>query len=60
MQRSREKNVKKCLEQLTSSSQLITFRVMQYFGVKKCFTIWGIWVKKDAVFGAASKNVNLP
>jgi hypothetical protein len=46
---------------MPSSAEVMTCRVWQYIGVKTfVFTIWGIWLSKDAEFYVAFKNINLP
>jgi hypothetical protein len=42
---------------LTAAS---AFEVMHYIRVKNYFTMWGLWVLKNAEFYLDLKNVSLP
>jgi hypothetical protein len=42
-----------------SSAEVMAFRVMHYIRVRIFFTLWGLWVSKDAEFYVDFKNINL-
>jgi hypothetical protein len=44
---------------LASSAEVTIFWVMRYIEVKIFFTIWGIWVSKEAEFNVDFKNIDL-
>jgi hypothetical protein len=55
-----EKSKKKFFGPLASSAMVMIFWVMHYIEVKNFFfTIWGLWVSKDAEFNVGFKNINL-
>jgi hypothetical protein len=45
---------------LTSSAEVMIFWVMHYIEAQKIFfTMWGLWVSKDAELNVDFKNINL-